>query len=660
MDALLEEIEQESVLRPRKYTSAVNQPNLIAINSANAIRQGEDSYSTFTVNLPRPILQAETIQLVNANIPQCVPNIPDNALVFWYYRLSEYNGKTPSLNNLHCVRLLPSYYRPEFMEVSPIYGMNRTFHDYTELESQLTLACEEDVAYNFYTNDSTLLDYFKPQFTPKDIDIFYQEDINKFRVRFFNAYNPPAFREWNAGFFYSIGARVYFNAPLPSTQIISYTCLQPSNGNDPRTNPAFWLPDNLPITAPYSATTSYGVNRYVSFFDGTNNGIYKSILPTLNNLPTNTTFWIRILTPENPPADEPWNRYLLTGYDDPNVIIAQNSFFQPYDATTLFEANTTVEYQGQFYKTPVQTVGSPIPAVGGWTLQSSSISKIVSNPTSVTVFCDNSAGLFVGGSVVFIADTDNNLYNSINTQDPSVPVISYTVASATPTSVTLIFAPNGPSLNGRITLTLPRLMGIHAFSNQFDFNIANGLIPVGIPPQPFSVKPLRILNTILGFTFNGVFNKSTLTNITPGDINLIETVNTNLFNRLRPVPPYFVNSSPPLLLGSPYNPPALSAQIYTAEGYANLVYSSIISIYASAVGGSTLDTQDNTNLIAQGTMNCGNLGVSFFAPYVEIPLLIGGEDIYTLSFTLKDECNDDYVLTNNAVVSLVLKATYKK
>jgi hypothetical protein len=78
------------------------------------------------------------------------------------------------------------------------------------------------------------------------------------------------------------------------------------------------------------------------------------------------------------------------------------------------------------------------------------------------------------------------------------------------------------------------------------------------------------------------------------------------------------------------------------------------------VGGSTLDTQDNTNLIAQGTMNCGNLGVSFFAPYVETPLLIGGEDIYTLSFTLKDECNDDYVLTNNAVVSMVLKVTYKK
>jgi hypothetical protein len=91
-----------------------------------------------------------------------------------------------------------------------------------------------------------------------------------------------------------------------------------------------------------------------------------------------------------------------------------------------------------------------------------------------------------------------------------------------------------------------------------------------------------------------------------------------------------------------------------------LVYSSTLSVYASVVGGSTLDTQQNTNLLAMGTMNCGNLGISFFSPFISNPLLISGGDLYTITLELKDEFGEPYVLTNNAVASFVLKITYKK
>jgi len=57
---ILEEIEEQAALKKRSiFRSTLNQPNLVAISSANAIEQGSaNAFSKFGVNLPRPILRS--------------------------------------------------------------------------------------------------------------------------------------------------------------------------------------------------------------------------------------------------------------------------------------------------------------------------------------------------------------------------------------------------------------------------------------------------------------------------------------------------------------------------------------------------------------------------------------------------------------------------
>lgn len=615
MDALLEELEQESVLKPRKFTSAVNQPNLIAVNSTNATpTTATNSFSTFTVNLPRPILQADTIQLINANIPQCVPNLPDTALVFWYYRLSEYSGTIPNPNNLYMVRLLPTNYKPEYIESPELYGFNKTFHTYDDVATQLALACNEDLGYYNSQVYDTLFDrnYVVP-FLKGEITIPYNEPLNKFQFTGTNATTQFAYKEYN-------GFTTYDELDVVYVGIFAYQSLQNGNTGNAVTNPTFWKRVYVDIVAEWVATTPYFVNRYVAF----NDELYVCRQNSLNNDPSiSPAFWELITE-----SGQVNYHYFSTGYNDPNVAVLQSTGNQQWNPFGLFEEDAVVEYEGSVWYAIYQNKG----------IEPFSITSSVAWDNT-TLF--RKGRVVLSGGLYYIASQDNT------NQLPSAFSSFWTQQAWTPSGV------------------LPNVVGLYSTTSAVDMveNLVGGGVlvpfPVGIAGQPFNQTPKRILNSILGFTFNGVFTPEILSNIPKGNfISVIALENAELYNRLRPIPPYIVAQAPPPLLT--LNSTSTSSQTYTADGYANLVYSSIISIYATAVGGSTLDTQENTNLIAQGTMNCGNLGVSFFAPYVETPLLIGGEDIYTLSFTLKDECNDDYILTNNAVVSLVLKVTYKK
>jgi len=613
MDDILEEIEKESTMKTRRYTSAVNQPNLVALNSTNAIpTTSTNSFSTFTVNLPRPILQADTIQLVNANIPQCVPNIPDTSLVFWYYRLNAYTGTIPNPNNLYMVRLLPTNYKPEYIESPELYGFNKTFHDYQDVATQLALACNEDLGYyNSITYDTFFDRNYVVPFLPSEITIPYNEPFNKFQFTGTNATTQFAYKEYSPSTTYNEFDVVFIG-------LSTYQSLQSGNiGNDPP-DPPFWKRVYVDIVAEWSATTPYFVNRYVAYLDE----LYVCIQNSLNNDPfTATTFWLKITE-----SGQVNYHYFSTGYNDPNVALLQSTGNQQWNTFSLFEEDVVVEYEDSVWSAIYQNKG----------IEPFSITSSV-NWDGSTLF---RKGQVVLSSGLYYRASQDNL-----NQTPSVFSSFWTQQAWTPSGV------------------LPNVVGLYSTTSAVDMveNLVGGGVlvpfPLGIAGQPFNPTPKRILNSILGFTFNGVFSPEILSNIPVGNfISVVALENAELYNRLRPIPPYIV-AQPPLLT---LNSTSTSSQTYTADGYANLVYSSIISIYASAVGGSTLDTQDNTNLIAQGTMNCGNLGVSFFAPFVETPLLIGGEDIYTLSFTLKDECNDDYVLTNNAVVSMVLKVTYKK
>jgi hypothetical protein len=181
--------------------------------------------------------------------------------------------------------------------------------------------------------------------------------------------------------------------------------------------------------------------------------------------------------------------------------------------------------------------------------------------------------------------------------------------------------------------------------------------PNNIPGQPFNPAPERLLNSILGFTWNGIFSPDTLANL---NTDVIAGRFVSIYNRLRPVPNYEVDRDSALLDDPPDPPPtAIVTRTYTAEGYANLVYSSIVNIYTNIVGGSTLDTVRNTNLVATTSMNCGNLGIAFHGNYIDTPLERVAGDINQLTIELRDEVGEPFYLTNNAIMTATFKVTYK-
>ena len=177
-----------------------------------------------------------------------------------------------------------------------------------------------------------------------------------------------------------------------------------------------------------------------------------------------------------------------------------------------------------------------------------------------------------------------------------------------------------------------------------------------IKGQPYQLY--RTLNLRLGFTWNGVYS----TSIFPLDITALEQGELNasvlavFLNRLRPVPGYFNTA---LLTG-----PALGAtsptttDIYTADNYANLVYTNTVSLYADFTGGSTYDSMANTQLLACVPMNASNLGVTFYNTTLYCPLTKISDQIYEIEIRMLTDTGIPYVVPNSAIVSLELALTY--
>lgn len=462
---LLNEIELEQALKKAEiYKSFVYQPERLSISSQNATSvnelnpgytQNDNSYYNFNINLPRPILNVKSLQLLRASIPQCSPSIQDTALVFYYYRLQtqlDINGDTyyttlPNINNLYCIRLLPSYYKQELIDTPSQYGFNQTFNSYQDLLTQLNLATLNDLAYNNQVTKTM-------PFISGDISFTFNTTTNRFSVTGNNVNTPPTYPSW-----------------------YSTTIYQKNN------------------------IVTYSGNKYIC----KNNNVISNTGPSVD-----TTNWASYTQTTN------FNTYLLAGYSDPNVISLQST--------------------------------------------------------------------------------------------------------------------------------------INSISQQYDFELL-----ASIPGQPFLAQygPLtnRTLNLIMGFTWNGLnYQLSQL--ITPTTY-IAGSSTPLLFNRLRPIPIYA--SSEGEDLGS-Y--PQITTGTYTADGYCNLVFSSIISIYCSVVGSATLDSQRNNNLLAIIPMNCPNLGVSFYNNVINNELTKVNNDIYSIAIELRAEDGSPYFISNNGIISLDIKLTY--
>lgn len=365
----------------------------------------------------------------------------------------------------------------------------------------------------------------------------------------------------------------------------------------------------------------------------------------------------------------------MAGFNDPNILVNQGRDRRQWSPFALFEAGDLVEYNGASWYATKQNKGFIPFTINGAQIWDVGIS-------------------FDAGELVLY---DGVVYRALVPTTGDQPDISPTDWVVEPPALTwsaterynvgdivssagVFYIATAPSSNQVPSLfsafwspstywgfipfnNVAPIVGLNRISSEFDMldtwqGVVQYPFPVGIPGQPFNPAPRRLLNSILGFTWNGIMNPELLADIDTFITAIsTSTTTTELFNRVRPVPQYFVR-----YITTPINlrtSTATDTQVYTADGYCNLVYSSIISIYTSIVGGSTVDTQENTNLLAMGTMNCANLGVSFFSPFINNPLSVLG-DIYTISIELQDEFGEPYVLTNNAVATFVLKITYKK
>ena len=146
------------------------------------------------------------------------------------------------------------------------------------------------------------------------------------------------------------------------------------------------------------------------------------------------------------------------------------------------------------------------------------------------------------------------------------------------------------------------------------------------------------LNRRLGFLFNGVYD---LTTTAPLEANTILLLNTQVFP------------------ASPTDPPTPSTLVYkTAEGYADLVHTANVFLYADIVGGSTQDADTDERLLAVVPLDTANLGVAFPESKIVCPLTKISDTVYQIRFSMKTDTGEPFLLPVNAYVNLELKLAY--
>jgi hypothetical protein len=569
--AILDNLEAEQALKKQNDTIAyLNQPDKLAISSNDGEQaqvtyngQFQNAFYNFTVSLPRPVVNVKTLELLSANIPQAQVNIPDESLIFFYYRIQTYTNNVgnqtffqeePDIDTINYVRLLPSYYKQELVQEYPTLGFNRTFANYADLATELAKACANDLIYEKTTGAYGT-------FIPNDISITYNEDINKFQMTGNNADEP-----WTPPTYTLNPASIVQENELVTYQSQEYLSLQ---NNNP-VNPAL-------IIYTYSSGQVFKKFNIALY-----NGIYYTcvVSEVSNVLPTNTTYWS----------------------------------FSLYYPATAYPIGFNVYYSNFWYVAISESLNidnTPSSSPLYWRLQPFTTPNVM-----------NWWQVYTG--------TTGYTYLSAGYEDP----------------VVFEFAQD-----------------IQELSSIWDFDF-NGLDPIGydlfsIPPQP--IAQYQTLNLRLGFTWDGIYTWSYDTKFTGiiKDVYRNGSVPAMLFNRLRPVPLYKLSLSPGLGLGTPidYGDPYI-ATTYTADAFANLVYSSVVSIYTSIIGPSTTDTQRNTNLLSIVPMDCNNLGVTFYQPTISNKYNRVMKDIYQIYFEFRREDGEPYYFSNNAIITIQLGLTY--
>ena len=694
---VVKEIEEEKALGRVSgvsvFRNMLNQPALMSISSVNAQPQESgDGFSSFTVDLPRPLLSVNALEMLTCNMPLCTQNIPDTACVFWYYRLSLYSGKYPNANNLFWVRLLPSYYKPEIVRGAENYGFNQTFNGYTDVATQLALATTQDLAQVNHTVIGAGTPYYRIQYLPdNEVKITYDTLINKFRFsgNFGLPYDEqppePIVNKWAVGTTYGLGAVVKNTVYVQGQGFLCYTSLSAGNvGNAlpvyPASTTAYWTRNyNVEGVAPFSSITAYRVGQYVEYL----NVLYEC---TTNSFGTITGGPPALNFTNDPDLmnGAPFYRYLATGPLDPEVAFMQGTGQRKWSEDALFEADDDVVYKGIVFTAFRQNLGVEPFYVPNSTdnaydnARQYQVGDYVFYTSKYYINVSASKGIAPTGAFTNNANWNFIIYDVARTTYQAGDIVYYNTYPDIPFFKCLKSFPPANSLTGdsvrfgqnefwaptywitgNVIEDVPYvgLAKISADNDMVDELAGTFYFPFprGIPPQPFNPNPKRLLNSILGFTWNGKFVPNSFS-VIYDEVEVTDTTATTiLLNRLRPIPIYATY----LLSGTSAPGSVEYDPTFTANGYGNLVYSSVVNVYATIVGAKTLDTQRNTNLIGTMTASAGNLGIAFSASFIDTPLDQYDSDIYSITFSFTDEYGEPYPFTNNAAVSMTFRMRYK-
>lgn len=159
-------------------------------------------------------------------------------------------------------------------------------------------------------------------------------------------------------------------------------------------------------------------------------------------------------------------------------------------------------------------------------------------------------------------------------------------------------------------------------STKNNFNIES------IGGQPYAVR--QTLCKRLGFICSGVY-----------------PVLTTLLYHTRPY------------LDSSYNV-LNSSMTYTAESYANLVYSQNVNVFCNITGGSAYSSESGgiPNFLLSVPLNTTPLGVSYFNNTQSYPLTKIPREIYEISITLKTDNGEPFYFPQSENISLEIGFTY--
>ena len=607
LDSLLTNIEENETNKKKPaFHSFNNQPERVNISSDNDITTiqsqnniSEQTFSSFKVNIARPFLEVKSIQLLRASIPNAVTNIPDEECTFWYYRLPlKTFGGTISMNIVGVDAYTNATFTKEGV-ITPPYGSFGILNVYPSSPNAGLVKYQVTSLSGLSIGSTVTISGITPAgyngtFTVAGIQVI----TSSFHV---------------------------VNATTGSPYLPAATYRQV-------------ITDYIDFsTIPYTVSSSAGIARGYFIPPGTittNQTIYPSWTKQAGFFGTPVGTLTR-LTDLYIPA--PSNQYL-------KMIRLLPSYYK----AELFEPNLGQDDD----QPPASTYGYNRTFTDYQDLATELANSCAADPSY-------DSNLHNGDAFpLFEPDDISITYNSTLNKFIFTGKNDYEFNTSTQLATYLSAGYEDPILWEAID---PDYNPINAYSLQL-FTKAScsgyGDFPLiaGINGQPYKIN--KTLNLRLGFTWNGLYTDSFF------PINATQLVSntaraTSVFiafiNRLRPIPEYFFVDTPASIVRG--NGPYGNVE-YTADNYANLVYTNTVSLYADFTGASTYDSMTNTQLLACVPMNASNLGVAFYNTSLYCPLTKISDQIYEIEIRMLTDTGSPYVIPNSCVVSLELALTY--